>query len=427
MGYRPLAQTFFFDSFRIEPEHIVYEYSTDAGHQFTHTLSHTFPNPDAVRLAPALFALGMAEISGYWKAILAPKIIVKAGALNPEQIAFWENLYRRGLGEFFFKNEIDFRNLINVSSEAGALAHAPSSAALSGALVPFGGGKDSLVTGEMLKKASKKFVWFELESLPISAPLMAATGISASIQLGRDVQKNFGPIIDLVEQGAPNGHVPITSVYIFSAVLAALASGQRDVIPSLERSAEFGNTEYLGMEINHQYSKSLEFESAVHDYVQKFVNPNIRVFSLLRPLYEIQIVKEFVRYPKYFSLFVSCNRRLKTGGWCGECAKCAFMFAALSAFLAPAEVIVIFKKNLFEDKTLVTLYKDMTGLGSMKPFDCVGTFEENMLALYLSAEQYASVGLPLPVVLTELPVERGAQHLQLLSERGPHIIPEDYA
>jgi hypothetical protein len=196
---------------------------------------------------------------------------------------------------------------------------------------------------------------------------------------------------------------------------------------SLERSANEGNVEYLGMSVNHQYSKSYEFEQEVSEYVRRHIDSGIRVFSLLRPMYELQIVREFAKYPQYFGHFVSCNRGLRTGTWCGECAKCAFMFAALSAFLPPDTVIGIFNKNLFDDEKLLPLYRDLVGEGEHKPFDCVGTVDENLLALYLSGERYKEANVLLPRILTNLPIERGVQYEPLLTAVGESLIPTDYS
>ncbi len=429
--WKPLAKRFIFERFDIEPENgrIAFVYTTDAGHSFTHELSYDFPkNVNVQELIPAAFALGMAELAHFWKATLAPEILVKAGALSKDQIAFWENLYTKGLGEFFYVNQIDFRGLIQIASapKVPEIRPAGGTRAPNRALVPFGGGKDSLVTGEMLKKQEKGFSWFELEPLPFGKKLREISGVTTCVSMGRNVARNFASIMDLVRQGAPNGHVPITATYMFSAAFVAQAEGFSDIVMSLERSADVGNVEYLGQMVNHQYSKSLEFEIMAAEYIRTYINPDLRLFSLLRPLYEIQIAQEFAKHSEYFSSFISCNRGLKTGTWCGECAKCAFMFAALSAFLPPQTVVGIFKKNLFEDTLLLPLYTDMIGLGSMKPFDCVGTFEENLLALFLSGEQYKKVGMSLPAILMQLPIAKGGEHTGLLTERGDHRIPKEY-
>lgn len=431
MGFKPLAQTFYFDGYSIDPEkgRILYAYSTDAGHTFNHELTLDFPQGiDIDTVRPVVFALGMAELSHFWKATLAPKIVIRAGALSDDQITFWENLYTKGLGEFFYVNKIDFRDLVHIVSDSSAPVIAPTTLSRAHrALVPFGGGKDSLVTGELLKKQGKEFDWFELESLPFSKKLQEVSGTTHTVSVGRNVEKNFASLTALTKEGAPNGHTPITATYMLSAVLVAKLYGFSDVVLSLERSADEGNVEYLGMSVNHQYSKTLEFEKLIHNYVSEHIDSGIRVFSLLRGLYELQIVKEFVNYPQYFPYFMSCNRGLQTQKWCGECAKCAFMFSALSAFLSPETVVGIFHKNLFEDESLVGLYEELIGLRMSKPFDCVGTLSENLLALYLSGKRYTDAGVALPVVLQKLPIENGAQYLPMLEEKGDeHLIPDEY-
>src|SRR3990167_9754467 len=62
-----------------------------------------------------VFNLGMVELLSYWKAACPLEIIIKAGNLNDEQIKFWKNLLIKGLGEFFYTNNIDFtqQDLIN--------------------------------------------------------------------------------------------------------------------------------------------------------------------------------------------------------------------------------------------------------------------------------------------------------------------------
>ena len=110
---------------------------------------------------------------------------------------------------------------------------------------------------------------------------------------------------------------------------------------------------------------------------------------------EYHIAKVFSRYPQYFEKFSSCNRNFtilsseldKHALWCGNCAKCAFAFGLLSAFLPAATLVEIFGKNLFNDPLLVPIFKQLLGLLDMKPFDCVGTFEETQTALWRASEK----------------------------------------
>jgi hypothetical protein len=51
---------------------------------------------------------------------------------------------------------------------------------------------------------------------------------------------------------------------------------------SNEKSANEGNTTMDGIEINHQRSKSLDFELAFAEYVDRYMSHDVKYFSLLR-------------------------------------------------------------------------------------------------------------------------------------------------
>src|SRR6266478_1579335 len=54
------------------------------------------------------FHLGLVEMLSYWKAAASPEIVVRAGALDAQQIDWWMDLLARGMGEFFYLNRIPF-------------------------------------------------------------------------------------------------------------------------------------------------------------------------------------------------------------------------------------------------------------------------------------------------------------------------------
>jgi UDP-N-acetylmuramoylalanine--D-glutamate ligase len=465
--------TFCFESFEIKlrQNRIIFHYSVDNEIFFDPELELDLsPVKNISQIEAAVFNLGMAEIPSFYKTVCTPEIIVKAGPLTGGQIKFWENLYTQGLGEFFYKNKIDFRGLINIqcplrspvarqvllpdksccptpcSEDAPCSEHGTRRY-----LVPLGGGKDSIVAAESLKAKGIDFTWFMLEPWPVCKKVIRASGNPKKIEIHRDPARYFKKVIELNQKGFYNGHVPITSVYIFSAALAAQIHGFTDIVLASERSANHGNLKYLGREINHQYSKSFEFEKACHKYIRKFISPGLNFYSILRNLYEIQITEKFTRYPQYFNSFLSCNRGLKSNkGWCCKCAKCAFVFAMLSAFLPSETVAKIFGKNLFQDESLLGLFEELLGRKNFKPFDCVGEPEEVLLALYLAKQQYISAPAPadpalstakirsarrcahlkdqphpsLPAILKKLDLTEGKKYLHLLkADSKQHLIP----
>lgn len=72
----------------------------------------TPPRPLSLEAEAALFALHLAGGTSYYKTCCPKEIEVQSGKLNADQAAFWNTVYERGLGEFFYQNQIDFRKLI---------------------------------------------------------------------------------------------------------------------------------------------------------------------------------------------------------------------------------------------------------------------------------------------------------------------------
>ncbi|MBI1984965.1 MAG: hypothetical protein HYS60_02530, partial [Candidatus Wildermuthbacteria bacterium] len=339
-----------------------------------------------------VFHLGLMEIPSYWKATCSPEIIVEAGYLNARQISWWKDLIMQGMGEYFYKNKIDFTksNFLSIislaKSRSGKLNLVKESltklSLREKVLVPVGGGKDAAVTLELLKQAKIPLHPFMLnpkkEQLAIAR--ISKTGDSLVVERSMDPK-----LFELNRKGYLNGHTPFSAYLAFLAVLEAVLFDYKYVALSNERSSNEGNVKYLGKIVNHQYSKSFEFEKKFREYSRLYLSKDVEYFSFLRPLYELQIAKLFSRYPQYFHAFLSCNEANKTksgkkkptGKWCGKCAKCLFVFLALSPFAGEKATINIFKKDLLRDKTLKPLLGDLTGKRKFKPFVSVGTIKES--------------------------------------------------
>lgn len=375
--------------------------------RFKETLN--FPAGKLQKIPPTLLKeflknLHLALGISYYK-LYCPGTIKTPYALNEWESGFWHDLYERGLGEFFYRNQIDYRGLIHFPFNKKAKEFVPVSLPTKeSALLGIGGGKDSIVAGEFLKQRKLPLTGFVLETgkpSPVVKDVSKAMGLKLlTVQRALDPQL-FKPL-----PGSFNGHIPISSIFAFVGLFTAALYGHRYVVVANEASSSIGNLNYLGQEINHQWSKSIDFERRFQTHVWLSLTRDITYFSAIRHLYEIRVVEEFVKHPKYFKLFTSCNRSFRVDKerpktlWCGECAKCAFVFAELAAFLKPDELLAIFGKNLFEDEVLLAMYKDLTGLGKMKPFDCVGTFEESRAALRRASKSWGKT----PVLKTLLPL-----------------------
>jgi len=334
-----------------------------------------------------VFHLGMMEIPSYWKTTCSPEIIIRAGALDKTQAAWWHNLIIKGMGQFFFENKINFKSpsFLTIKSESGTVLDSFEKKFRDRTLVPMGGGKDSIVTLERLKKQRKKINAFVVNPTKVAENVLRVAGIKKPIMIERKIDP---VLLKLNKKGYLNGHTPFTAVLSFLATFCAVLFDYKNIAFSNEKSANEGNVIYLGKSINHQWAKTTEFEKMFRNYSQKYLAKNVNYSSFLRKYTELQIAEMFAKYPKYFPVFSSCNRGLKTGKkWCCSCPKCLFTYLILSPYLPEKQLIKIFGKNLLKDKKLRPLLKSLIGKGKHKPFECVGTYQESRLALKFNAHK----------------------------------------
>ncbi len=378
-----------------------------------------------------VFHVGMMEIPSYWKAACSPLIVIEAGSLNAQQLGWWRDMILQGMGEFFFKNKIDYtkKGFLSLASKS-SLAHRPFKGNLKDQILfPLGGGKDAIVSLEVLKKSKKKLLPFVLNPSSVHKKVLLLAGYRNFISAERTIDSR---LLDLNRKGYLNGHTPFSAYLAFLTSLVSLLWNTKYVMVSNERSSNEGNAHYKGKVINHQYSKTFEFERKFRSYSKKYLASSLEYVSFLRPLYELQIAKLFSRYPKYFKAFLSCNEAQKRSStslkWCGKCAKCLFVCIALHPFLKEKKLVSIFKKNLFQDAMLVSLLEELTGIREVKPFECVGTRKETLAALFLSLQKQRGK-LPIllkyfkNVMLPEHPgLGRESEHL-LRSWGAAHFLP----
>ena len=405
----------------------------------------TLRGPDAARfdalpreaIDGLAFHLGLIELLSYWKTACAPEIVIKAGALDAGQVAWWTDLILHGMREFFFVNDIDFRRADLFTLVCSPRAGRPSARfddALAAAedLVLVSGGKDSAFTLEFLREAGHPVRALFLNPAPAARDVARVAGCTRAVVVDRTLDPTM---LDLNRRGYLNGHTPFSAYLALLAATCAVVYGHRHVIVSNERSCDEPAAHYLGADVIHQYSKSYRFEALVAEYVRQHLAADARFFSLLRPLYELQVVKLFSAYPRQFPVFRSCNRGSKQNAWCGSCAKCLSIFAALYPFVSTPEVVAMFGQDLFARADLVPLERALVGLTETRPLECVGAIDETLAAFHLSLAKASTSGGPLPPVLAWFaedvaPRHRGleATSARLLSEWSDrHGLPPAYA
>ncbi len=389
-----LAFTFLNWDYEPQSGELLLHYQDEQFGRFTEKFVFPALNPDKLKVIkqPLTTAINclhwMAGVS-YYKTSLANNIEFAQQKPNQQQANWLTQTWQSGLAELAYKNQLPWLDYIDFSfventAESAALNLQPRS------LVAIGGGKDSLVTIEQLKVQNEDFCLFQVGQSTFIESVAIKTGVPL-IQIKRQLDSRLQAAN---EQGAFNGHVPITAINSCVAVITALIADFDSVVFSNERSAEFGNvTDTQGRSINHQYSKSLAFEQAWQTIIKENITPNLDCFSLLRPFSELHIVKKFAEYEQYFASFSSCNRNFHLAGsqnkqhhWCGQCPKCAFVFLCLAPFISKQSLLKIFGQDLLANEQLHGLFAELLGLEGQKPFECVGEPAECREALRLLAQ-----------------------------------------
>jgi UDP-N-acetyl-alpha-D-muramoyl-L-alanyl-L-glutamate epimerase len=339
--------------------------------------SKSFMNMDIVTdemLSNLIFHIGMVEMISYWKAACPPEIRVECGSLSEEQVKWWKKLLYHGLGEFIYLNSIEtnMEDFVSIVSKEDAPLKPFSIALKESSIIPIGGGKDSVVTLELLSGKEGNIPMVINPRQATAGTLMKKKYFYDSVF---EIRRTLDPLLlELNDQGFLNGHTPFSALIAFTAVLASVLTGTKYIALSNESSAN--ESTIAGSFINHQYSKSVEFEGDFRWYQKKFITADAEYFSFLRPLSELQIASLFSRFPAYFPVFRSCNAGSKTDSWCGKCPKCLFTYIILSPFLEKDQLSNIFGNNLLDDPRLLPVLNELAGISETKPFDCIGTINE---------------------------------------------------
>ena len=332
----------------------------------------------------ALDDLHIALGISYFKAYLPENIVLREIDLSDEQALFWRDFYVKGLGEFSYRNNVDV-SFIHFPSRNIKKYPVVTKALDKKIVIPVGGGKDSTVVIEAVKNSA---LGKNLRTFSVGFPRPIKETVEKAglehILIERAIDGNLRTLSD-----ALNGHVPISGIIAFILLCAADLYDFNLVLMANERSASIGN---IG-EINHQWSKSLEFEKAFNGYVHNNITDGFGYVSFLRPLSEIHIAKLFSSLPSYHRIFTSCNKAFKLDArkridyWCCDCDKCRFVFLILALFMKRDYLISIFGKNMLNDEKNIRGYEELVGLSGIKPFECVGEISECRAAMVnLSSE-----------------------------------------
>ena len=391
-GFEPAAfSTFRFVSRSLEADGTVaLDYALDDAvsfrEQFRLPLQAPLSEAQREQLAGLLSLLHWVAGVSYFKTAAPAAVSCETGAPPAGVAELLEALYSEGLGEFALRNDLPALPQPRFARGLGAPSPPAAGAEPRRVLVPVGGGKDSIVALEAVRSSGLELA---LMSVGDAAPIARTAAVSGLPRLV--VERRLDPRLgELNAAGALNGHVPVTAIVTCAALLAAAARGFDTVAMANERSASAGNVHWRGVEVNHQFSKSLRAERLLRGALAELA-PGLQVFSVLRPAAELAIARAFARMERYHGAFTSCNASfrqdpaLRASSWCCECPKCRFVFLVLAPFLEPARLLAIFGRDLLAEEQQFEGFALLSASGGHKPFECVGEEQESLAAMRMLA------------------------------------------
>ncbi len=401
-GYDPATRT------------VTLRYALDDRVFFTETVTFETPPvegsvPSGAGFERALLHLHVAAGTSYYKTAAPDRVIVEDESLSVGELDLHRHLYDDGLREFAVTNGLPVpRPVTVVPSRGEATQPLPAGGTLPpGLVVPIGGGKDSMVLIEAVRHLQPRL--FAVNPHPLVLDLAAEAGLELLV-----VRRRLDPgLADLHRSGAYNGHVPVTAIVSLVAAVGAFVHGYDTIVMAIERSASEETVSVGGVPVNHQYSKSREFEEQLAGQLRSTVAPELTYGSGLRPWSELAISRTFAGLTRYHGTFCSCNTAFRQDAverdrWCGHCPKCRFVALMLAPYLEPSQLTAIIGTDLFADPGQIAGFAALMS-DADKPFECVGERRESAVALRL---------------LTGLPEWREAPVVRALADTAGRLVDD---
>ena len=424
----------------LSPQGVTLRFSFAAGPlRFRPSVQLTGLNPEeAARLtAPAarrvVRALAIVEAFSYWKALCSPVVEVMLPAPDAGELDWWRAFWPGAMGEFFYRNQIDYTAADFLVIRGPAAAPERLAGAADGAdgapLVLFSGGKDSLALAR-IAAAARGAAPVDFFLYNPGARLRGMTEPLAAGGRVLEARRAILPeLLRLNAAGHPNGHTPFSAYLAFAAMLTGYLRGSGPVVAGNSRSDDEPNVpSYLGRPVNHQWTKSYEFETAIGAYRDRWLPGTPGYSSPLRPLYELQIIASLSGDVDAYLRTASCNRA-PAGAWCRSCAKCAWVFLATAALFGHDLAIRKIGADMFADPALAAVYQEMAGLTGTKPFECTGTEDEVRAAIRAAGQGRDPGAYPALATCLRDPAVAAARPLAaLLAEWGhDELVPAAFA
>lgn len=410
INYVPKYETFVFESYELDPKSLVasFRYSFDGVRRFEEkiTFSSKANSVNAQALQSALELCFLLIGISYYKTFPTKLIKAGAGQFDAWQAGFVETVYRHGLSQFLYENELAPDILPTFLHADFITAGTIRSAARykgSGVLALQSGGKDSLLTAALLEGRGMNYTpWYAQYSETHPGVLDTLGSPLRTVRRELDTEALRKSQVD----GGLNGHVPVTYIMMSLALVDAILNNENTILVSIGAEGTEPHAFVGDLPVNHQWAKSWEAEKLFAEYVARCVSPDIRIGSPLREHSELRIAELFagIAWQRFGHDFSSCNLANYMQGsdnrtlrWDGTCPKCANAFLLFAPFIEPTELAGTIGCNLSSKPELTDIFKGLLGIeGHMKPFECIGEVEELRLAYHMAREKWGAELYALP-------------------------------
>lgn len=379
-----------------------FNYSFDNERWFKETVSfEPSDNYNQAVLGRALFTAYIIAGISYYKCFPTAHVRLRRGSFSKDEAYFFSTVYRDGLSQFVYENQLEPETIARFE---GDHSKRPLQYEGSGTVVLQSGGKDSLLLAELLLQKSHDFTVEYMKQSKSYPSVIDEVGAPVST-FTRTLDK--GALALAAEDGALNGHVPVTYIVLAYSLVDAILKNKSTLLAAIGQEGEEPHV-YIGQyAIRHQWAKTWRAEQLFSDFVHRSLATSVNVGSPLRGYSELKIAELFTDHcwAKYGNAFSSCNRANYMQGhnntqlqWCADCPKCANSFLLFAAFLEPEQLVSLFGGDLFADSELTETFMGLLGVnGVMKPFECVGEVSELRSAYWLAQHNgYARLPFDVP-------------------------------
>jgi hypothetical protein len=263
-------------------------------------------------------------------------------------------------------------------------------------LVLQSGGKDSLVTAQLVREKGLEFDSLYVTNKSAGYPeFLNESSKPGKLLIGsRTVALSQNEL--MLENGGHLGHVPFSAIYAAYSSVVAVMGDYTHILASLESSSKEGNEMIGDLVVNHQWSKSLVHEKMFNELISKMYVRELSYGSIIRPFTELKIAELFVEkcFDQFGYKFSSCNQANyiqghdpSSLGWCLNCAKCANAALLFAPFLEREKLEKLFSGNPFKNTNLTQHFIDLLGQGAHKPFECVAEIDELKMAYNMALQR----------------------------------------